>query len=56
MPIYPALLILSSSELVQETGFLSGTLIDGQTGDALVGATVFLQFSRFGTICDLGET
>lgn len=51
--IFAVLLILSSPALAQETGLISGTLIDDQTGDALVGATVFLQDTRFGTTCDL---
>ena len=41
---------LASSESAQ--GTISGRVVDGQSGDALIGATIFLKGTNFGTICD----
>ena len=41
---------LASSASAQ--GTISGRVVDGQSGDALIGATIFLKGTNFGTICD----
>jgi TonB-dependent receptor len=37
----------------QDEGTVAGTVVDRQTGDPLVGATIFLEGTNLGTICDL---
>ena len=37
----------------QETGTIYGTVVDRQNGDPLMGATVFLEGTNWGTLCDL---
>ena len=36
----------------QDEGTVAGTVVDRQTGDPLVGATIFLEGTNLGTICD----
>ena len=37
----------------QETGPIYGTVVDRQNGDPLMGATIFLEGTNWGTLCDL---
>ena len=37
----------------QETGAIYGTVVDRQNGDPLMGATIFLEGTNWGTLCDL---
>ncbi len=45
-----ALFALAGSALAQ--GTISGSVLDRQTGDPLIGATIFLAGTNYGTICD----
>ncbi len=47
------ILFYTSPTAAQETGILWGTVVDRQTGDPLVGATIFLEGTQSGTICDM---
>ncbi len=46
-------LFIPSRMGAQETGTLSGIVVDGQNGDPLVGATLFLEGTNYGTLCDI---
>ena len=45
-----ALFALAGSAVAQ--GTISGSVLDRQTGDPLIGATIFLAGTNYGTICD----
>ena len=45
-----ALLAIAASARAQ--GTISGSVVDSQTGDPLIGATIFLEGTNTGTICD----
>ena len=44
---------LTGVSSAQVNGRISGTTVDAQTGDPLVGATIVLEGTNYGTICDL---
>ena len=46
-------LVCASPIEAQETGTIYGTVVDRQNGDPLMGATVFLEGTNWGTLCDL---
>ena len=43
---------LTIPRIVLSQGTVSGSVVDRQTGDPLIGATIFLEGSNYGTICD----
>ena len=49
-----AFILLTIPRTVQDQGTISGSVVDRQTGDPLIGATIFLKGSNYGTICDFG--
>ena len=46
-------LVYASPIKAQETGTIYGTVVDRQNGDPLMGATIFLEGTNWGTLCDL---
>ncbi|HPS13028.1 MAG TPA: carboxypeptidase-like regulatory domain-containing protein, partial [Prolixibacteraceae bacterium] len=47
--LLPVFLILSLFSFAQEKVILSGTITDASTGEDLIGATVYLEQTKFGT-------
>ena len=47
-------ILLTIPRTVQDQGTISGSVVDRQTGAPLIGATIFLKGSNYGTICDFG--
>ncbi len=47
-----SVLILSSLVALGQKGFLRGTITDGETGEGLIGATVYKQGTSIGAVAD----